>query len=61
MLPDLSCCLWIDFAARQSGEFVADIHHGMTALAFPLVDPEAKALRAGIIPEFGDKSISLVH
>jgi hypothetical protein len=43
MLPDLARGLGIDFAAWQRGESVADIHHGVTAFALPVVDPEAEA------------------
>jgi hypothetical protein len=49
------------FPTRKRGEFIADIHHGVTAFTLPIVDPEAEAFVAGVIPEFGDKSISLVH
>jgi hypothetical protein len=61
MLSDLACRFGIDFPARQRGESVADIHHGVTAFALPVVDPKAEAFGAGIIPEFGDEAISLVH
>src|SRR3982075_3375979 len=57
----LACRFGIDFPARQRGESVADIHHGVTAFALPVVDPKAEAFGAGIIPEFGDEAISLVH
>jgi hypothetical protein len=61
MLSDLSGCLGVDFPARQRGESITDINHGVTAFALSVVDPEAEAFRAGVRSEFGDKSISLIH
>ena len=61
MLSDLACRLGIDFPARQRGEFVADIHHGVTAFALAVINPKTEAHRASLIPDFGDEAVSFVH
>ena len=61
MLPDLARGLGIDFRARQRGEFVADIHHRVTAFAFTVIDSKAEADRASLTPDFRDEAVSLVH
>jgi hypothetical protein len=61
MFSDLPCGLGINFAARQRGELIANIHHGVTAFALAIVDPEAEAHCAGFIPDLSDEAVSLVH
>jgi hypothetical protein len=51
MLPDLARGLGIDFPARQRGEFVADIHHRVSAFAFTVIDSKAEADRASLTPD----------
>lgn len=61
MLSDLPRRLGIDFAARQCGELVTDIHHRVATLAFSVVDTEAETERTGLIPDLGNEAVSLVH
>jgi hypothetical protein len=61
MLSDLSCRLGINFPARQRGEFIADIHHGVTAFALAVIDSKTNTERASLTPDFRDEAVSLVH
>src|ERR1700730_16862042 len=61
LFSDLSRSLGIDFAARQRGEFIADIHHGVTAFALAVINPKTQALRASFVPDLRDEAVSFVH
>jgi hypothetical protein len=54
---DLSRCLGIDFPARQRGEPVTDIHHGVTAFALAIINPKAETLT----PDFRNEAVSFVR
>jgi hypothetical protein len=61
MLPDLSCCFGINFPARQRGELVADVHHGVTAFALAVIDSKTKTERASLTPDLRNEAVSFVH
>jgi hypothetical protein len=61
MLPDLAGGLGIDFPARQRGEFVADIHHGVTTFALAVIDPKAETHRASLSSNLCDEAVSFIH
>jgi hypothetical protein len=61
MLSDLSRRLGVNFSARQRSEFVADIHHGVTAFALAVIDPKTKTYGTGLSPNLRDEAVSFVH
>jgi hypothetical protein len=45
----LPCGVWINFAARERGELIANIHHGVTAFALEIVDPNRAKLKSIVL------------
>src|SRR5258708_7961629 len=61
MLSDLSRRLWIDFPARQRGELVANIHHGVTAFTLAVINPKTETHRTSLAPDLPNEAVSFVH